>query len=94
MEYEFYLTPAQAGAKLGMSKATITRCVQNGAPVHRWGATGHRYRIDMDEFVAWMEAQGQKESVKSEPIKAIDVKEMARRRRESVRKKHPIGVAI
>lgn len=53
-----YLTPAEAAAELGISRATITRCVQKGAPVHRWGSCGRLYRILLNEFVPWMEAQG------------------------------------
>ena len=45
-----YLSPKDAAPLLGLSVATITRCVKNGAPVHRWGSTGRRYRIDVDEF--------------------------------------------
>lgn len=55
-----YLTPAEASAALGISRATITRCVQKGAPVHRWGSCGRIYRIVLSEFVPWMEAQGEK----------------------------------
>ena len=53
-----YLTPAEAAKELGISRATITRCVQKGAPVHRWGSCGRMYRILLNEFVPWMEAQG------------------------------------
>ena len=53
-----YLTPAEAAGTLGISRATITRCVQKGAPVHRWGSCGRLYRIVLSEFVPWMEAQG------------------------------------
>ena len=53
-----YLTPAEAAEELGISRATITRCVQKGAPVHRWGICGRMYRILLREFVPWMEAQG------------------------------------
>lgn len=52
------LTPKEAAVVLGMSTATITRCVKLGAPVHRWGPTGARYRICASEFVAWMESRG------------------------------------
>lgn len=54
-------TPANAAREMGISVATITRCVKRGAPVHRWGSTGYRYRIDVAEFVRWMESQGTKE---------------------------------
>ena len=77
------LPPREVAEKLGLSTSTITRCVQKGAPVHRWGSTGHRYRINIDEFVRWMERQG--EERKPAPAPWDDVEEMARRRRASVR---------
>lgn len=73
--------PKAAAALLGISVATITRCVKRGAPVHRWGSTGRRYRIDPEEFRRWMERQGQEE--KPAPV-WDDVSELARRRRASV----------
>ena len=79
---ENYLTPKEAAAALGMSVATITRCVQRGAPVHRWGSTGRRYRIELGEFRRWMERQGQQER---RPSAWTDVDELARIRRASVR---------
>lgn len=78
------LTPKDAASALGLSVATITRCVKRGAPVHRWGSTGRRYRIDVDEFRRWMERQGQEEAPKQISPWA-DVDELARRRRASVR---------
>ena len=77
-----YLTPKEAAAALGMSVATITRCVQRGAPVHRWGSTGRRYRIEVEEFQRWMERQGQKEQRRGQDMDDVD--ELARRRRQSV----------
>lgn len=47
-----YLTPKEAASALGLSTTTISRCVKRGAPVHRWGSTGTRYRICLEEFVA------------------------------------------
>ena len=87
-----YLDPKDAAPILGMSVATITRCVQNGAPVHRWGSTGRRYRIDVDEFRRWMERQG-REKLIVRPVPFADdldglarnLDELARRRRASVR---------
>lgn len=79
-----YLPPKDAAPILGLSVATITRCVKNGAPVHRWGSTGRRYRIDVDEFRRWMERQGQEKLV-PRPVPFGDVDELARRRRASVR---------
>jgi excisionase family DNA binding protein len=78
-----YISPKDAAPILGLSVATITRCVKNGAPVHRWGSTGRRYRIDVDEFRRWMERQHQKATPR--PVPFDDVDELARRRRASVR---------
>ena len=80
-----YLPPKDAAPILGISVATITRCVKNGAPVHRWGSTGRRYRIDVDEFRRWMERQGQEKLIVRPVPFANDVDELARRRRASVR---------
>ena len=84
------IDPKEAAELLGISLATITRCVKRGAPVHRWGSTGRRYRIDADEFRRWMERQGQEERAKPAvwpgPAACFpDVDELARRRRASVR---------
>ena len=91
-----YLEPKAAAELLGISVATITRCVKRGAPVHRWGSTGRRYRIDVDEFRRWMEKQGNPAAL-SAPSGHIpqggrqglgpwaDVDELARRRRAAVR---------
>ena len=87
-----YLPPKDAAPILGVSVATITRCVKNGAPVHRWGSTGRRYRIDVDEFRRWMERQGQEKLI-VRPVPFADdldglarnLDELARRRRASVR---------
>lgn len=77
--------PKAAAELLGISVATITRCVKRGAPVHRWGSTGRRYRIDADEFRRWMERQGQEKLIVRPVPFADDVDELARRRRASVR---------
>ena len=87
MKEPAYLAPKDAAAQLGISVATITRCVKAGAPVHRWGSTGRRYRIDVDEFRRWMERQGpQKTVLDAGRIGFLpDVDELARRHRASVR---------
>jgi excisionase family DNA binding protein len=87
MKDTILFSPKDAAPILGLSVATITRCVKNGAPVHRWGSTGRRYRIDVDEFRRWMERQGQKDGGRmvSAPTGWPDVDELARRRRASVR---------
>lgn len=84
MNAEKLMAPKDAALRLGLSVATITRCVKNGAPVHRWGSTGRRYRIDVDEFRRWMERQGQEKMI-PRPVPFGDVDELARRRRASVR---------
>lgn len=83
MKDTILFSPKDAAPLLGLSVATITRCVKNGAPVHRWGSTGRRYRIDVDEFRRWMERQHQKAT--PSPVPFDDVDELARRRRASVR---------
>jgi hypothetical protein len=80
------LRPKDAAARLGISVATITRCVKLGAPVHRWGSTGHRYRIEPEEFVAWMEVQGtEKRARPRAQSPAATVDEMAARNRARFR---------
>ena len=66
-----YLTPAEAAEELGISRATITRCVQKGAPVHRWGSCGRMYRILISEFVPWMEAQGAAEEQRKRDLMTV-----------------------
>lgn len=84
MRAEQLMAPKDAAAALGISVATITRCVKRGAPVHRWGSTGRRYRVDPDEFRRWMERQGQEQRPRQETDWS-NVDELARRRRASVR---------
>ena len=77
-----YLTPAEAAEALGISRATITRCVQKGAPVHRWGSCGRLYRILISEFVPWMEAQGAAEE--QEKRRMMTVAELRAKRHRAV----------
>lgn len=87
------MEPKDVAAALGISVATVTRCVKRGAPVHRWGSTGRRYRIDVDEFRRWMEKQGgpSAREAGTSPHRGgmagpwADVDELARRRRAAVR---------
>ena len=87
------MEPKDAAALLGISVATVTRCVKRGAPVHRWGSTGRRYRIDVDEFRRWMEKQGNPSAREAgvSPHRGgmagpwADVDELARRRRAAMR---------
>jgi len=76
------LTPKDAASEMNISVATITRCVKRGAPIHRWGSTGYRYRISTPEFIAWMEAQN---NVITALPSIINVEEMARKRRAMMR---------
>lgn len=77
-----YLTPAEAAQRLGISRPTITRCVQNGAPVHRWGSCGRTYRIVLPEFISWMEAQGEEKPKK--PRRELSIEELRARRHRLV----------
>ena len=76
------LTPKDAASEMNISVATITRCVKRGAPIHRWGSTGYRYRINAPEFIAWMEAQN---NITTTLPSIINVEEMARKRRAIMR---------
>ncbi len=78
------LKPAEAAQELGISTATITRCVKRGAPIHRWGSTGYRYRIDIAEFTRWMESQGN-ERTENRYTPDITVEERAARNRARLR---------
>lgn len=82
MDRKIYLTPEQAAEEMGISRATITRCVQRGAPVHRWGSCGRLYRIVIDEFIPWMEAQGAAEE--QERNSRLTVAQLRARRHELV----------
>lgn len=54
-------TPKAAAEEMGISTATITRCKKMGAPVHYVGTCGRLYQIDVAEFMAWMNSQGEQE---------------------------------
>lgn len=75
---EGYVTPAEASGILGVSRGTITRCKQMGAPVRYIGTCGRRYLINPDDFAAWMNAQGQKDQ--QEKLRKMSVVEMRARR--------------
>ena len=75
-----YLTPAEVSAKLGISRATITRCKQRGAPVHYFGTCGRIYRIDPDELIAWMDEQGSVEQPREPERRSIEELRAARHR--------------
>lgn len=76
-----YLTPKELSDATGLSRATITRCVQKGAPVHRWGSCGKQYRIDLNDFISWMEAQeptDRKQEARKESYEELRRKRMQR----------------
>lgn len=77
------LEPKEAAKVLGISTATITRCVKRGAPVHRWGSTGRCYRINIPEFVEWMEKQGAQPETMTK-TERMNVHAMAMARRASI----------
>lgn len=82
------LAPKDAAKVMNISVPTITRCVKHGAPVHRWGSTGHRYRIDVSEFTAWMERQNPKDRdhhVRNTAYNQTSTEELAEKRRAIVR---------
>lgn len=82
MAYNNWVSPKDAAKILGMSKASITRCRKQGAPVRAWGPTGKRYLIDIPAFVQWMNDQGntQKEPPVKEKFYAASVTEMIEKR--------------
>ena len=81
------LAPKDAAKEMGISVPTITRCVKRGAPVHRWGSTGHRYRIDVSEFTKWMENQNPNKKADSvrDSCLITTADQLAARRRDAVR---------
>lgn len=80
------LTPKEASVLLKMSRASITRCKNEGAPVYYWGCKGSRYRINISEFVAWMDARGKNKEIKQpKMIATLNVTDMAEARRAHVR---------
>ena len=82
-----YLTPAEASARLGISRATITRCKQRGAPVHYFGTCGRIYRIDPAELLAWMNEQGGREEEKKSSVSRLSLVEMRAARHRMVNSK-------
>lgn len=77
-----YVTPAAAAEELGISRATITRCKQMGAPVRYVGTCGRLYRVDPEELSEWMSAQGQKD--RQEKERRLSVLEMRAKRHQMV----------
>ncbi len=75
------LTPKEAAPIMQVSRATITRCVRQGAPVHRRGAAGLLYLIDTEEFIRWMEKREYKKPVQlstyADKAKAFRAKALA-----------------
>ena len=56
-----YLTPEETAKALKISRSSLTRCKQAGAPVHYFGPAGKKYRFKLAELIEWMDAQGQKD---------------------------------
>lgn len=54
------LTPKEAAAALGTTVQTISSMIKLGAPVHRWGPSGYRYKIDPDEWIRWQDEYHEK----------------------------------
>lgn len=79
-----YLTPEQAAEALGLSRTTITRCKQAGAPVHYFGPCGRTYRILISEWIDWMDAQGRKEN--EAPARRASVVELREARHKMMKK--------
>lgn len=77
-----YLLPEEAAVELGISRSTITRCKQMGAPVRYVGTCGRRYRIDPEAFGEWMQAQGEKD--RTERVRQLTVTELRERRHRMV----------
>lgn len=78
---EGYVTPEEASGILRISRGTITRCKQMGAPVRYIGTCGRRYLINPDDFAAWMDAQGQKDA--GERLRKLSLVELRARRHAS-----------
>lgn len=56
-----YVRPEEAARILGISRATITRCKQLGAPVRYIGTCGRLYLVDPDALGEWMHQRGAEE---------------------------------
>ena len=82
------VTPKEAADILKISKSTITRCMKNGAPVHRWGSSGRLYRINVDEFIAWMEEQRDTGMPKHRPPQKATAADWEAKRIDAMRKMH------
>ena len=72
MKIENLLTPEEAEKVMRMSRATITRTKQAGAPVHPISTKGRKYLIDPEEFLAWVKAnQGEKGRKAADRVRSI-----------------------
>lgn len=81
------VTRSEAARLMGISECTLSRCVKLGAPVHRRGSTGHRYLVNVANFIKWMEAQNYRDRKEEQRQRAemLTVEQMAERRREYMR---------
>ena len=72
MKIENLLTPEEAEKVMKMSRATITRNKQAGAPVHPISTKGRKYLIDPEEFLAWVKAnQGEEGQKAADRVRSI-----------------------
>ena len=70
--------PEEAAKLMQMSRATISRNVALGAPVYYISPKRHRYLIDPDEFLSWVNSRGSQEEEK--PARNLTVLELAAKR--------------
>lgn len=82
MKLENLKAPAEAAEILKTSRATISRNVKLGAPVHYISTRKHRYLIDPEEYVEWLDAQGEDDS--RERDRKLTVLELAAKRHAMV----------
>lgn len=72
MKIENLLTPEEAEKVMRMSRATITRNKQAGAPVHPISTKGRKYLIDPEEFLTWVKAnQGEEGRKAADRVRSI-----------------------
>lgn len=82
-----YMFPAEAAEVLHISRGTISRCKQMGAPVRYLGTCGSRYLINPDEWFEWMQQQGEKANQKQARKPTINIEELRAARHASVGRK-------
>lgn len=80
-------TPAEAAEILGISRGTITRCKQQGAPVQYIGPCGRKYLIDTDLWFDWMQQRGESANQIRPQTNTVSIAELRARRHASVGKR-------